>query len=153
MTLPQFPVEGGCRCGRVRFRLNEAPWSETACHCHGCQKMTGSAFSTTLIMSSSAVELIAGETVIGGMHAKDVHHHHCDQCKSWIFTRPEADIGFINVRATLVDDASWFAPWMETQTAEKLPWANTGAIVSFERFRAMADYQDLVARYRSDRSQ
>lgn len=152
MPLPQFPVEGGCRCGKVRFRLTEAPWSETACHCHGCQTMTGSAFSTTLIMPASGFELIAGDTVIGGLHGDDVHHHHCDWCKSWVFTRPAADLGFVNVRATLLDDASWFAPWMETQTAEKLPWATTGASVSFERFPAMEDYQDLIARYRSERA-
>ncbi|ANI77602.1 MULTISPECIES: GFA family protein [Sphingobium] len=153
MTLPNFPIEGGCRCGRISFRLSEAPWSETACHCHGCQKMTGSAFSTTLVMPLSGFELIAGDTVIGGLHGEHVHHHHCDWCKSWVFTRPASDLGFVNVRATLLDDASWFAPWMETQTAEKLPWATTGARVSFDRFPAMEEYEGLIARYRSERAQ
>jgi hypothetical protein len=62
------------------------------------------------------------------------------------------DLGFVNVRATLLDDASWFAPWMETQTAEKLPWAETGAKVSFQRFPAIDEYQDLIARYRTERT-
>ncbi|WP_150291196.1 GFA family protein [Sphingobium estronivorans] len=153
MPMPPFPVEGGCRCGRVRFRLTQAPWVETACHCFGCQKMTGSAFSTTLVMPADGFELIAGDTVIGGLHGQDVHHHHCDWCKGWVFTRPAADLGFVNVRATLLDDASWFAPWMETQTAEKLPWAKTGAAVSFDRFPAQEDYQGLVALYRAERVQ
>ncbi|WP_176591999.1 GFA family protein [Sphingobium sp. EM0848] len=153
MPMPPFPVEGGCRCGRVRFRLTQAPWAEAACHCLGCQKMTGSAFSTSLIMPADGFELIAGDTVIGGLHGEDVHHHHCDWCKSWVFTRPAADLGFVNVRATLLDDAGWFAPWMETQTAEKLPWAQTGAAVSFERFPALEDYQGLIALYRAERVQ
>ena len=153
MSIPDLPIEGGCRCGRVRFRLSEAPWSEAACDCNGCQKMTGSAFSTTIIMPSGGFELIAGDTVMGGLHGEDVRHHHCDWCKSWVFTKPAADMGFVNVRATMLDDASWFAPWMETQTAEKLPWAQTGAVVSFERFPAMDEYEGLIARYRAERLQ
>ena len=50
MAMPKLPIEGGCRCGRVRFRLSEQPWLEAACHCRGCQRMTASAFSTTLVV-------------------------------------------------------------------------------------------------------
>ena len=151
MPIPHLPIEGGCRCGRVRFRLTEAPWMETVCHCRGCQRMTASAFSTTLIMPVGGFAVIAGETVIGGIHGDEAHHHHCDWCKGWVFTTPAADLGFVNVRATLLDDAGWFAPWAEIQTAEMLPWAKTGAVKSFERFPAMGDYQDLIAAYRSER--
>ena len=151
MAMPTFPIEGGCRCGRVRFRLSEAPWMETVCHCRGCQRMTASAFSTTLIMPDSGFALIAGETVIGGMHGDQADHHHCGWCKSWVFTRPHADMGFVNVRATLLDDARWFAPWAETQTAEKLLWVETGAEKSFERFPPMEQYQALIGEYRAAR--
>ncbi|AHE52524.1 GFA family protein [Sphingomonas sanxanigenens] len=151
MTLPDLPIEGGCRCGRVRFRVSQAPWMETICHCRGCQRMSGSAFSTTLIVPADGFEQIAGETVIGGLHGDEAHHHHCDGCKSWVFTTPAADLGFVSIRATLLDEPGWFAPWMETQTAEKLPWAATGAVRSFERFPGMEDYQALIAAYREDR--
>jgi len=149
--MPDLPIEGGCRCGRVRFRLTQAPWMEAACHCRGCQRMTGSAFSTTLIMPASGFAIIAGDTVIGGLHGDDADHHHCDSCKSWMFTKPRADLGFVNVRATLLDDAGWFAPWMETQTAEKLPWASTGAARSFARFPEMDQFEGLIADYRATR--
>ncbi len=151
--MPAFtlPMDGGCRCGAVRFRLSEAPWSEAACHCRGCQQMTGSAFSTTIIMPANGFAVIAGETVIGGLHGAEAHHHHCDRCKGWVFTTPVADLGFVNVRATLLDDPYWFAPWMETQTAEKLPWATTGASKSFARFPDPDAYPGLIAEYRRDR--
>lgn len=113
--------------------------------------MTASAFSTTLVMPSPGFAVTEGETVIGGAHGDDAHHHHCDWCKSWVFTAPAQDMGFVNVRATLLDDPSWFRPWMETQTAEKLPWAQTGAAKSFARFPAMDAYQGLIAEYRKDR--
>ena len=152
MAMPKLPIEGGCRCGRMRFRLTEQPWLEAACHCRGCQRMTASAFSTTLVMPDGGFSVIAGQPVTGGMHGDVGDHHHCDWCKSWVFTRPRAAMGFVNVRATLLDDPHWFAPWLETQTAEKLPWAATGAARSFERFPAMEEYQALMAAYRTARA-
>lgn len=151
MSMPSFPVEGGCRCGRVRFRLTESPLLESACHCRGCQQMTGSAFSTTITMANGGFAVISGDTVVGGIHGDDAHHHHCDWCKSWVYTTPAADLGFVNVRAALLDDPYWYAPWMEAQTAEKLPWVETGAVQSFARFPAMDAYQELIGRYRSER--
>ena len=149
--MPKLPIEGGCRCTRLRFRLSEPPWMEMVCHCRGCQRMTGSAFSTTLIMPETGFAVIAGEPEIGGLHGDDARHNHCGWCKSWVFTRSPAAPGVVNVRAALLDDASWFTPWAETQTAEKLPWARTGAAHSFERFPAMDDYRSLMAAYRSER--
>ena len=40
---------------------------------------------------------------------------------------------------------------METQTAERLPWASTGAARSFDRFPEMAEYPVLIAAYRAAR--
>lgn len=108
--MPVLPIDGGCRCGAVRFRLSETPWVETVCHCRGCQQMTASAFSTTIVMPDAGFSLMEGDTVIGGLHGNEADHHHCDSCKSWMFTRPRVDMGFINVRATLLDDAAWFTP-------------------------------------------
>lgn len=143
-------MEGGCRCGAVRFRLTQPPLMETVCHCRGCQRMSASAFSTTLIMPEPGFA-VTGEVVVGGAPSDMLEHHHCASCKSWVFTRMKVAAGFVNVRATLLDDASWFAPWMETQTAEKLPWAVTGAVRSFERFPDLNEYPALLAAYQAER--
>ncbi|MET0371717.1 MAG: GFA family protein [Sphingobium sp.] len=151
MSIPPLPIEGGCRCGKVRFRVAQAPWMETICHCTGCQRITGSAFSTTIMVPADGFAMIAGETVVGGLHGDQADHHHCDWCKSWVFTTPRAALGFVNVRATMLDDARWFTPWAETQTAEKLAWVETGATVSFDRFPAPDEYTALITRYQSQR--
>jgi len=140
-----LPMEGGCRCGRIRFRLGKAPLLTMACHCTGCQRMSASAFSTTVMLPTDGFELIAGEPVIGGLHGEQVRHHYCDWCKSWVFTRVVPEQGFVNVRAGALDDPSWFTPFVETYTSEALPWARTGARHSYPQFPAMEEYVRLIA--------
>ena len=117
----KLPWEGECRCGSVRFRITSPPLLSAVCHCRSCQRMSASAFSTTIFIPSDGFSLIQGATVIGGTHGEDSHHQHCDTCKGWVFTTSEKARAFVNVRATLLDAPQLFVPFMETQTAERLP--------------------------------
>jgi hypothetical protein len=67
----------------------------------------------------------------------------CAHCKSWAFTRPNGVDHFVNVRPMMFDDVSWFAPFIETYTSEKLPWADISARYSFEKLPSMTDYAGL----------
>lgn len=145
-----LPWEGGCRCGELRVRVSQPPLLAAACHCTGCQKMSASAFSLTLVIPSAGFEVTAGEPAIGGTHHPAQHHHHCPRCKSWVFTRIAGFDQFVNLRATMLDDHAWFAPYAELWTREKLPWAETGARRSFETFPDMAGFQGLIEGYAAD---
>lgn len=148
MTMPELPIDGGCRCGQVRFRITALPVMAMACHCTGCQRMTASAFSTTVMTPVDAFAIISGSTVVGGMHAEP-EHHHCDWCKGWVFTRLNERVPFVNVRATMLDDPAPFPPFIESYVSEKLPWAQTGASHSFARFPEPHEYPALMAAYRA----
>lgn len=50
-----FPMEGGCSCGRVRYRLERPPLIVHCCHCTGCQRETGSAFCVNALLEDDAV--------------------------------------------------------------------------------------------------
>lgn len=147
MTRPTLPVEGGCRCGRVRLRLTAYPLLTMACHCTGCQRMTASAFSLSAAIPTSGFSVVQGETVIGGLHGAS-QHHFCAWCMSWLFTRPDGVDWFVNVRSTMLDEPAWWAtPFMETWAAEKLPWATTRALHTFERLPANDAYPALLAAF------
>ncbi len=140
-------MDGGCRCGQVRLSISAAPMLTGACHCTGCQRMTGSAFSLTVTVPDAGFEITRGKPVLGGMHG-DVRHYHCPHCMSWMFTRPpDGSMDFVNVRATMLDDASWFVPFVESYTSEKLSWATTPASHSFETFPPIEDYEKLMAEF------
>jgi hypothetical protein len=138
---------GGCRCGKVRFRITAPPLLTMACHCTGCQRMTGSAFSLSAAIPSEGFAVTQGEPVIGGLHGDDVRHFFCGWCMSWLFTRPRDLDWFVNVRATMLDDASAFVPFIETYISEKLPWVTTPATHSFEKFPGIEEYGELTAQY------
>ena len=151
MNNRNLPMHGGCRCEQIRFSINEEPILTMACHCTGCQRMTASAFSLSVLMPSKGFAITQGEPVIGGLHG-ELRHYFCSYCMSWMFTRPPGMDDFVNVRATMLDDPSWFAPFIETFTSEKLPWATTPAVHSFKGFPAMEDYPRLMDGYRKQRS-
>ena len=49
-------IEGGCNCGAVRYTLALDALPPTyACHCHQCQRWSGSAFSQQALVPESAV--------------------------------------------------------------------------------------------------
>jgi hypothetical protein len=147
MTAATLPMTGGCRCGRVRFTITAPPLLTMACHCSGCQRMTGGPYSISVAVPQAGFAITAGETVLGGLHGEQLHHHHCDRCKSWLFTRIHPDIGFINVRASMLDKPGWYVPFIETYTSEAFPWARTEAEYSYTEFPPMEAYQALIAEY------
>ena len=74
---------------------------------------------------------------------------HCAYCKSWLFTRPHGFDWFVNVRSTMLDDASWYVPFIETFTSERLSWARTPARHSFPRFPDDKDWPTLMEQFKA----
>jgi hypothetical protein len=147
MAIATLPMIGGCRCGKVRFRVDAPPLLTMVCHCSGCQRMTASAFSTSIAVPTPSFAVTQGEAVIGGLHGDQARHHHCDWCKSWIFTEFGPDNSFVNARATMLDDPGDFVPFAEFWTSEKLPWAMTPATHSFATQPKMEAFPPLLAAF------
>ncbi|MDO9342317.1 MAG: GFA family protein [Pseudomonas sp.] len=146
MSVDTPPHEGSCRCERVRFSVSAAPVMTMACHCTGCQKMSSSAFSLSALIPASAFTVTQGCPVISGLHGAD-RHYFCPHCMSWLFTRPHGIDEFVNVRATLLDNANSYVPFMETWTREKLPWVSTLAVESFEQLPEPQAFARLLQAY------
>ncbi|MBJ7412967.1 MAG: GFA family protein [Phenylobacterium sp.] len=139
-----LPWEGACRCGRVKLKVSAPPLLTMACHCIGCQRMTASAFSLSVMVAAAGFEVTAGEPVIGGLHGDDVHHYFCPHCMSWLYTRPQAADWLVNVRSTMLDGAPGSEPFMETYTSEKLAWVTTPAQRSYPKFPEFDEYASLT---------
>lgn len=146
MSALNLPIDGSCRCGRVKMRVSKPPLLTMACHCTGCQKMSSSAYSLSAAIPSEGFEVTQGEPVIGGLHG-DARHYFCGHCMTWMFTRPDGIDFFVNVRPTMLADTGWFSPHIETWTGEKLPWATTPAKHSYRALPEMHEYEGLIGEY------
>ncbi|MBL0370735.1 GFA family protein [Rhizobium sp. KVB221] len=141
-----LPMNGSCRCGRVKIRIGAKPIITMACHCTGCQKMSSSAFSLSAAIPTEGFEVTEGEPVIGGLHGA-ARHYFCPYCMSWMFTRPDGMDFFVNVRPSMLADPDKFPPFVETYMSEKLAWAATSAAYSYDKFPPMEDFPRLMQEY------
>jgi hypothetical protein len=107
--------------------------------------MTASAFSLSAAIPAAGFEVLRGDPVIGGMRDPQQRHYFCPQCMRWMYTQflPE----FVNVRATMFNDLSAIAPFIETWTKTKLPWATMPAVHSYDEFPAAEEYDTLTGEF------
>lgn len=141
-----LPLDGACRCGRVKIRISAPPMLTMACHCTGCQRMSGSAYSLSAAIPAEGFAVVEGTPVVAGATA-EAGHHFCPDCMTWMFTRPAGFDFFVNVRPTMLDETGWYSPFIETYTSERLAWAQTPAVHSYEKFPPMEDYEKLIGAY------
>ena len=76
--------DGGCLCGRVRYRATGAPRRTLVCHCNFCQKMTGSSCYAESMFPIGAVRF-TGDPMSLYSHRSDesgklVHVNFCAGC-------------------------------------------------------------------------
>lgn len=125
--------EGGCTCGKVRFRINAEPIIVHCCHCRQCQKHSGSAFILNLIVEAEALELLAGDPV--EVTFEDTTHTtwFCGACGTYVyslFTGRFAPFRFI--RVGVMDEPDLFPPDVHIFTETRQPWVDlSGNIPSF----------------------
>jgi len=147
MTEQKLSEVGACLCGQVRFQVRGRPLLTLACHCAGCQRLTASAFGLAALYPVGSLEITHGQPVIGALHGAD-RHYFCPYCMSWLYNFPHG-LEFMAVRATMLESGRSFTPFMEVNTGEKLPWATTPAIHSFETIPQPDELFRLIAEFTS----
>ncbi len=124
------PLEGGCNCGHVRYRLTSQPFIVHCCHCSVCQTQTGSAFVINALYDSKEVELLSGdvtEKMADSPSGKGQQIARCPKCSVAVWSNYYMGgirelIRFIRVGTT--DDPSRLPPDVHIFTETKLPWVN-----------------------------
>jgi hypothetical protein len=125
MKLPNFPVEGGCQCGAVRYRLNVAPLAIYACHCKDCQRFSGTTHTLSMVVRTADAQLIAG-SLVGFDKAADsgrtVRMLGCIQCGTKVWNEPLSAPELLIMKPGTLDDMSWAHPVGNIWTSRRQPW-------------------------------
>ena len=118
-------LTGGCACGRVRYRVNEAPLFPYACHCTDCQRTTGSAFviHSTVAKEDFEIEGDTQSVTLPTSSGAGYDIHFCCNCGTcvWCIYHVRADPVLI-VRSGTFDDAARVTPGAHIFTASMQPW-------------------------------
>ena len=119
-------VEGGCRCGTVRFRIDAEPISARACWCRDCQYWAcGSATINVVFPSETfAVTGATSDYVSVADSGNVMHRRFCPACGTPLFSEAEARPHLVIVRAGALDDPDAVAPQSAIWTGSAPAWAH-----------------------------
>lgn len=126
MVESNFQAEGGCVCGKVRFRVHRTPLFVHCCHCRWCQRETGTSFALNAIIESHEIELLQGEPVsveIPSESGKGQSVLRCPDCRIALWSHyAGAGDKFSMVRVGTLDQADLLQPDVHIYTESKQLW-------------------------------
>lgn len=118
-------LNGSCLCGAVQIRIQGAQYTSAICHCTHCQKQSGSAFSTVLIIPSALLNISGelSEYIDRTSDGRHVSRRFCSICGSPIQTESEATekAGISVIKAGLLEGGAP-SPVLEIFCDRTLGW-------------------------------
>ena len=126
MTGAAFPIEGGCDCGQVRYRMESPPLFVHCCHCRWCQRETGTAFALNALIEAERVVHLATEPEIidtPSLSGRGQKIARCPRCRLAVWSLYAGAGPFIRfVRVGTLDMPDLLPPDIHIFTASKQPW-------------------------------
>ena len=118
-------IEGGCRCGAVRYTLAVDALPQTyACHCLHCQTWSGSAFAQHALLPEAAIAATGPVTFYehAGVGGQPSRQRICGICHTRIFNTNAVMPGLAVLRAGTLDDSHQLRPMAHIWVKRKQPW-------------------------------
>ena len=130
--------EGGCACGRVRYRMESAPMFVHCCHCLSCQRETGSAFVLNALIETDRVTMLADAPAPVAVPTDSGQSHRIFRCEG-CGVAVASEYGGVEklrfVRVGTLDAPQALTPDVHIYTRSKLPWiALPAGVPAFEAY-------------------
>ena len=136
-------LEGGCACGRLRYRMRSSPMFVHCCHCKDCQRQTGTGFVLNALIEADLVEVLSGEPRPFTMPTDSGRPHtvfRCPDCGTAVWSEYGGLTALRFVRVGTLNEPAALAPDVHIYTRSKLPW-----VVLPEGVPAFPVYYDMKA--------
>lgn len=126
MSNTQYPIEGGCDCGTIRYRMTTKPLIVHCCHCYWCQRETGSAFALNASIESDRVENLGDDPIVIDTPSNSGRGQKIARCPN-CYVAVWSHYGGAGERSKFVrvgtlDQPDLIAPDVHIFTASKQPW-------------------------------
>jgi len=136
-----FPLEGGCTCRSVRYRMTTPPLFVHCCHCRWCQRETGASFALNALIEADRVELLAGRpdaVLTPSNSGKGQTILRCPTCRVAVWSNYAGAGDSVRfVRVGTLDDPDRLPPDIHIFTSSKQPW-----VVLPDDIPAVPEYYD-----------
>lgn len=123
--MPEFEVmRGSCQCGGVTYEVTEPPLVSLVCHCRDCQKLSASAYSTTLTFRAEALR-VHGELSRWQRIAESGTPNaawFCPTCGNRIFHENPEDPSLRRLKPGTLDSHPIPVPEIHVWVSRKQPW-------------------------------
>jgi hypothetical protein len=117
-------MRGSCQCGQVSYETTEPALISLICHCKDCQKLSASAYSTTLTYRAEAL-VVTGElkrwvriAESGTLNAA----YFCPECGNRIFHENPNDPALRRLKPGTLDSDPIPTPQIHVWVSRKQPW-------------------------------
>lgn len=117
-------LSGSCLCGEVTYKFTGPVKVFQYCHCSRCQKFTGSAHASNMIIEPQQFEWLTGEEHVGRYEIPEAKHFatsFCKKCGSSLPWKTKSAKAMIVPAGTLNDDPR-MKPIHNIYYADKAPW-------------------------------
>jgi hypothetical protein len=126
MVAVSYPIEGGCDCRALRYRMETSPLFVHCCHCRWCQRETGASFALNAMIEADRVTLLAGnpelvDTPSASGRGQKVAR--CPTCRIAVWSHYSgAGTAVSFVRVGTLDIPDNLPPDIHIYTSTKQPW-------------------------------
>jgi hypothetical protein len=114
-------LAGGCWCGAVRYRVDDAFVYASNCHCSRCRAATGSAFKPFAGIERNKLELTHGQDALLVTGDEVLNDTRCGKCGSLLFSVVR-DGAYVHVALGSLVDAPSMRPTKHIFVGSKAPW-------------------------------
>jgi hypothetical protein len=155
-----FPLDGGCDCRHVRYRMATPPLFVHCCHCRWCQRETGASFALNAMIEADRVTLLAAEPEIvltPSQSGKGQEILRCPECRIAVWSHYAGAGPIIRfIRVGTLDAPDHLPPDIHIFTVSKQPWVvlpkGTPAVAEFYK-REQYWPKESLARWEAIRPQ
>ncbi len=133
-------AEGRCLCGAIHYTFKDAPVRMVQCHCHQCQKISGTGHASQAFFKEQDVA-ISGEPesyIFTADSGNTKTYHFCPTCGGRLHGLNSGRPGITIMPVGCMEDNGWFSPQAVAYTSCREAWdVTTEEVPNFETMPPM----------------
>lgn len=114
-------IEGGCFCGRIRYRIDDGEYLTANCHCTMCRRVHAAPFVTWIVVPLERFRYTspAPQTLES---SADGTRYFCPSCGTHVACVNASHPEIVDVTVGSLDQPERFKPSMEVFADTRLAW-------------------------------